>query len=139
MASFLAGFTRIYGSQGDDGCTSTIILHTSNVDRSTTTNNMQGLYFILYGAASWPEVKVKLPPGCLLSEPIIQVNRFSMPLEPSLGTMLAELCTISMTFTLMWLSFYILTALIICFAKYTTTKLTDIYSHSEKLLLYTID
>ena len=37
-------------------------------------------------AADLDKGKGKVPPGCLLAEPITQVTRFSMPLEPSFGT-----------------------------------------------------
>ena len=39
--------------------------------------------------------KGKVPPGCHLAEPVTQVTRFYMPLEPNLGTICHELCTLS--------------------------------------------
>ena len=49
--------------------------------------------------------KDKVPPGCLLSEPVTQMARFSMPLEPCFWYYAAELCTLSVTYPL-WLSSY---------------------------------
>ena len=78
-------------------------------------------------------IKVKVPLGSLLTEPVIQTTKFSMSGEQTLDTMLlTELCTPSVTHPWCGSAFTDTTDNL---SEKCRTRLTEIYSHPEKMLV----
>ena len=88
------------------------------------------LLIMLQWQTNQPESKGKVPPGCLLAEPVTHGTRFSMTLGPSLGTVplcsaLSQLHSIRCVAQLYWHHGYP--------SEKCQTKLTDLHSHPDKI------